>query len=67
MISEPKQTNSGTPQGLFLKRQVVLKGDGTPYMPDDFNNGEVTTIFGRCIRIYSVDEYTRKFYQVSFP
>lgn len=28
MINEPKETNSGTPQGLFLKRQQVLKPDG---------------------------------------
>lgn len=25
MINEPKETNSGTPQGVFLKRQMVLK------------------------------------------
>jgi len=29
MITEPKQTNSGTPQGAFLKRQMVLKPDGS--------------------------------------
>lgn len=28
-ISEPKQVNSGTPQGIFLKRQMVLKSDGS--------------------------------------
>lgn len=34
MIIEPKQENSGVPQGSFLKRQMVLKGDGlTPFMP----------------------------------
>lgn len=25
LITEPKQVNSGTPQGAFLKRQVVVK------------------------------------------
>jgi len=29
MMSEPKESNSGTPQGVFLKRQAVMKGDGT--------------------------------------
>ena len=27
MIIEPKGENSGVPQGAFLKRQMVLKGD----------------------------------------
>ena len=30
MISELKQTNSGTPQGTFLKRQIVNKPGCTP-------------------------------------
>ncbi len=29
MISEPKEMNSGAPQGVFLKRQMVLKQDGS--------------------------------------
>jgi len=34
MITEPKQVNSGIPQGAFLNRQMVLKADGmTPFMP----------------------------------
>jgi len=36
MITEPKQVNSGVPQGPFLKRLVYLKPDGCPMMPDDF-------------------------------
>jgi hypothetical protein len=28
-ISEPKQTNSGIPQGDFLKRQMILRSDGS--------------------------------------
>ena len=67
MITEPKQTNSGQPQGAFLKRQVVLKpdGSGTPFMPDDFTIGADTGIYGRQIRIYNCDDYTRRFYEVS--
>ena len=67
MITEPKQVNSGVPQGPFLKRQVCLKADGRPYMPDDFAIGTDQAIFGRAMRIYDVDEYTRKFYAVSPP
>ena len=65
-LSEPKQSNSGIPQGQFLKRQVVLKGDGTPFMPDDFSIGIDVAIVGRAMRIYDCDDYTRRFYQVSF-
>ena len=67
MVTEPKQVNSGTPQGAFLKRQVVLKPDGCPFMPDDFSIGCDTGIFGRQIRIYDCDDYTREFYAVSAP
>ena len=65
MITEPKQTNSGTPQGAFLKRQVIIKPDGNPYMPDDFAIGCDSGIYGRQIRIYGCDDYTREFYRVS--
>lgn len=40
MIIEPKEQNSGMPQGSFLKRQMVLKSDGmNPFMPEDFSVG----------------------------
>ena len=65
MVTEPKQVNSGPPQGAFLKRQVVLKPDGCPFMPDDFSIGCDTGIFGRQVRIYDADDYTRQFYEVS--
>ena len=65
-LIESKQSNSGIPQGQFLKRQVVLKGDGTPFMPDDFSIGIDVAIVGRAMRIYDCDQYTRRFYEVSF-
>ncbi len=57
LINEPKQVNSGTPQGIFLKRQMVLKGDGsqTPLMPYDFRIGLDVGIYGRSIRIFECD------------
>ena len=64
MITEPKMVNSGVPQGAFLKRHVVLKPDGTPFVPDDFSIGCDTGVYGRQIRIYDCDDYTRKFYEV---
>lgn len=66
MITEPKQVNSGVPQGAFLNRQMVLKGDGmTPFMPQDFRIGLDIGVFGRAIRITDCDEYTRQFFVVS--
>jgi len=67
MVTEPKITNSGTPQGAFLKRQMVMKQDGssTPFMPADFGIGVDVNIFGRNMRIYDCDDYTRQFYAVS--
>lgn len=67
MITEPKQVNSGTPQGAFLKRQVVLKQDGSglPLSPDDFRVGLDVGICGRAIRVYDCDQYTREFFAVS--
>ena len=65
MITEPKQTNAGIAQGPFLKRQVVIKADGNNYMPMDFSIGIDIAIFGRAMRIYGADDYTRKFFQVS--
>ena len=67
MITEPKQINSGTPQGAFLKRQVVVKQDGSdmPFEPLDFKVGLDIGLCGRAIRIYDADEYTRSFFTVS--
>ena len=67
MVTEPKVVNSGTPQGAFLKRQMVVKQDGSqsPFMPNDFGIGTDVSIFGRVMRIYDCDDYTRQFFAVS--
>lgn len=67
LMVEPKMVNSGTMQGAFLNRQMVLKQDGTdmPFEPTDFRVGLDIGICGRSIRIYDADEYTRAFFDVS--
>lgn len=67
LMVEPKQVNSGTMQGAFLKRQMVLKQDGSsmPFEPTDFRVGLDLGICGRSIRIYDCDNYTREFFEVS--
>ena len=68
MITEPKQTNSGTPQGAFLNRQLVKKQDETqmPFEPTDFSVGLDIGICGRTIRICDCDQYTREYFNVSY-
>ena len=67
LITEPKEVNSGTMQGAFLKRQMVLKQDGSqmPFEPTDFRVGLDIGLCGRAIRVYDADEYTRAFFKVS--
>lgn len=67
LIVEPKQVNSGTPQGAFLNRQMVLKQDGSkmPFQPADFRVGLDIGLCGRAIRVYDCDQYTREFFNVS--
>ena len=67
MITEPKIVNSGAPQGAFLKRQMVIKQDGSqmPFEPTDFRVGLDIGICGRSIRVYDCDGYTREFFNVS--
>jgi hypothetical protein len=64
MITEPKVTNAGQPQGAFLKRQMVVKQDGSqePFLPRDFGIGTDISIFGRIMRIYDCDDYSRQFF-----
>jgi hypothetical protein len=67
MISEPKEVNSGVPQGKFLKRRQVLREDddsGLPLLPKDFIIGKDVLILGRQIRICDCDEYSREFYKI---
>lgn len=67
MLNEPKQMNAGTPQGVFLKRQMVLRADGSglPILPEDFVVGQDIGVAGRSIRIYDCDSYTREYCSVS--
>jgi len=45
-----------------MKRHVIPKEDGSPFMWDDFMIGTTVVMYGRGIRIYDCDEATRNFY-----
>lgn len=60
-ITEPKQQNSGIPQGEFLKKHRVPKDDGTHFGALDFNVGMDVHIYGRTFHVYDCDGFTRNF------
>jgi hypothetical protein len=58
-ITEPKVENSGIwPQGPFVKRHRIPKGDGTFFSPADLKMGTDITIYARTFHIVSCDEFT---------
>mmetsp|Transcript_4937 Transcript_4937/g.4122 ORF Transcript_4937/g.4122 Transcript_4937/m.4122 type:complete len:104 (+) Transcript_4937:460-771(+) len=66
-MSESQQTNSGIVQGPFLKRQKVLRADGSGKFINvfDFKIGEPMNIYGKSIMITDCDTYTREFYELN--
>jgi hypothetical protein len=63
-ISEPKQENSGIPQGSFLKRHRVTKADQSGFLgPGDFRVSEEIVIYGRRFHITGADRFTRWFFE----
>ena len=60
-IVDTRQENSGIPQGGFLSRGKIFKSDGTRYHFSDFQPGKDVFIYGKVIRIYDADQFTRDF------
>jgi len=61
-VAEPKQQNSGIPQGVFLKRHRIPKDDGASYFTiNDLNVSTCVTFYGRTFFVVSCDPFTRKF------
>jgi len=61
-ITEPKEENSGIPQGAFLKRHRIPKPDGTFYTWRDLDLQGEMTFYGRTFRLVDCDQRTRDFY-----
>lgn len=64
-VGEPKIENSGLPQGVFLKRHKVPKGDGSgdTYTWQDLDAQMELEMYSRVYRITGYDDFTRSFYE----
>jgi hypothetical protein len=62
-VSEPKQDNSGIPQGALIKRHRIPKPnrDQEMYTLEDLNIGNEVTLYGKTFRIVSCDQFTKEF------
>lgn len=66
LVIEPRVSNSGIPQGVFIKRQKIPKEIGKPaahFQYKDFAVGDNINFFERLFRIYDCDQFTRAFYE----
>lgn len=62
-IAEPRQDNSGIPQGVFVKRHKLTKDDGGFFTPPDFSVGMEVSIYGRSYYLVDADAFTRDWYR----
>ena len=62
-IIEPKEKNSGIPQGTFLRRHRAKKDDDSFVTVGDFHVGSEFSLYGRVYHISDCDQFTREFLQ----
>jgi len=62
-VNEPKEENSGIPQGAFVKRHHIPKGRGEFYTVLDFKLGTDLTFYGRTFRVVDCDAFTAQFFE----
>lgn len=63
-IVEPREENSGTSQGKFLKRHQVVKPDGdgrAVYTVSDMRSGALLNIYNRIYTVIDCDPATRRY------
>jgi len=61
-IVEPRQDNSGIPQGQLIRRHRFPAPDGTYIKPEDLRVGGDLKVYGRTIRIVDCDPFTRDYF-----
>lgn len=62
-VTEPKEDNSGLPQGVHIRRHRIETPDGRFYEPRDFAVGGNVAMYGRTFHITDADAFTRGFLQ----
>jgi len=62
-ILEPRQDNSGIPQGQLVRRHRFPSPNGGYIKPEDLQVGDSLNIYGKSIIINDCDEFTRTYYQ----
>ncbi|CAE7679512.1 EFHC1 [Symbiodinium microadriaticum] len=62
-IIEPKQDNSGIPQGQLIRRHRFPSADGGYLKTEDIRVGSTLQIYGRSIFVTDCDPFTREFYE----
>ncbi|KIY98702.1 EF-hand domain-containing protein 1 [Monoraphidium neglectum] len=64
-VAEPKQDNSGIPQGIFVRRHQVPRGDGSgaTIVPADLAVGATIDVYGRTFFLVDCDQFTRAWFR----
>ena len=61
-VAEPKQENSGIPQGVFIKRHTIPKPESSAvFTIADLVVGDCITFYGRTFYIVDCDPFTKEF------
>ncbi|CAJ1333237.1 unnamed protein product, partial [Effrenium voratum] len=62
-IQEPKQDNSGMPQGQLIRRHRFPSAQGGYLKAEDLRVGETLQIYGRSIFVTDCDPFTREYFE----
>jgi len=62
-VIEPRQDNSGIPQGQLIRRHRFPSPNGAYLKPEDLEIGSELLIYGKAIIITDCDQFTRMYYE----
>lgn len=60
-VIEPRQDNSGIPQGTLIRRHRFPAPDGKYVKPEDLQIGVPLSIYGKSIQLTDCDDFTREY------
>merc|ERR1719421_264155 len=62
LITEPRQDNSGIPQGTLVRRHRFPKPNSGYLRPEDLKVDSELTVYGKTIYLADADPFTRQYY-----